>query len=336
MAGVRDGQPTRQRLFDVHTHVVPTGLPFGQDDDPRWPTLVGDGPQRTVVVAGAAFRTVQAPTWDTTARRETIDSGPVDGHVLSPMPELFCYWADPRAAVAHCRMVNEWLAQAVHASDGAFEAFGIVPLQSPEHAAAMLGEIVELGLRGIEVGTAVEGTPIFDPTYEPVLAEAAALDLAVFVHSFRPPRMGSFASRRAANAVCFPLEIGFALGGLTTEGTLARLPALRLCASHGGGAFPTLVPRIAAMRERDRTLGEVLPEPVATYASRIFYDSLTFGEDALALLRATVGATQVVAGSDYPFFPKLDEGSPGVGHLLGDADGRWQLADNARRLLGLA
>ena len=46
----------RSPLIDVHTHVVPRGLPFGHDH--RFAAFLDHGDTADVLVGGAHFRTV--------------------------------------------------------------------------------------------------------------------------------------------------------------------------------------------------------------------------------------------------------------------------------------
>jgi aminocarboxymuconate-semialdehyde decarboxylase len=82
--------------------------------------------------------------------------------------------------------MNAGIARLVEAAPDRFSGLGMVPLQDPELAARELSEVKALGFAGVEVGSNVNGRPIGDPAFLPFFAEAAALGLAVFVHSFHP------------------------------------------------------------------------------------------------------------------------------------------------------
>jgi aminocarboxymuconate-semialdehyde decarboxylase len=139
-------------VIDVHTHVVPAELPFGSFPGEHWPRVEVDGDVGNVLVGDHPFRTVRAVSWDLERRAQEMDGHGVARQVLSPMPELFCYWADAASAADYCRAMNEWLAARVKDGGGRFDAFGIVPMQSPDAAATMLGDLADAGLRGVEIG----------------------------------------------------------------------------------------------------------------------------------------------------------------------------------------
>ena len=58
--------PPSSPVIDVHTHVVPEGLPFGHDD--RFASFVAAGDTADVMVNGRVFRTVTREAWDEIGR----------------------------------------------------------------------------------------------------------------------------------------------------------------------------------------------------------------------------------------------------------------------------
>jgi aminocarboxymuconate-semialdehyde decarboxylase len=216
------------------------------------------------------------------------------------MPELFCYWADAKAADAYCAEMNQWLGSQVGED---FDGFGILPMQDPELAAAALEQVQQLGLRGVEIGSNVNGAFLHSGAFHQVFAEADRLNLAVFIHPFHPHGFESVTGGPAASGVTFPNEIGFAMAALIAEGVLAEFPTLRVCATHGAGSLGLLLPRLDRMWAMNPSFQERLPELPSAYARRLFVDLLVFAPHALAFVLAMVGDDQVVVGSDYPFMP---------------------------------
>ncbi|GHH82107.1 amidohydrolase [Streptomyces sulfonofaciens] len=321
------------RVIDMHTHVVPAGLP-APDGDERWPVLVERAEATAdVLVAGRVFRTVSRAAHDLGHRAEHLPPGHMQ--VLSPMPELFSYWGAPRATADYCASVNEWIAAGVTAFPDTFRGFGITAMQDPDVACGQLPRIAALGLSGVEIGSNIAGVALHDPRYADFFDEAARLGLVVFVHAFHPPGITTFSDPMAGNGVTFPNEIGQAIGGLIAEGVLERSGDLRLLASHGGGSLVSLLPRlrfIAKNHERARVL---MPRDPAEYARSIFYDLLVFSAPLLELLIDTVGAGRIVVGSDKPFMQH--DPLALLDHLphLGAAAIESIQRGTAKRLLGL-
>jgi aminocarboxymuconate-semialdehyde decarboxylase len=290
-------------VIDVHTHVVPPGLPFGSFPGDRWPRVDAHGDRAEIYTGAVHFRSVTSAAWDLERRAEEMAAHGVERQVLSPMPELFCYWADPVSAAAYTREMNGWLAEQVTVGGGRFDGFGIVPLQDPEASASILADVVASGLRGVQIGSNVDGVPLHDARYAPFFAEAERLGLAVFVHAFHPHGFDTISSGPAASGVTFPNEIGFAAAGLVAEGVLHRHPALRVCMSHGAGSLGLCLPRIDRMWEFDPTFRERLPVRPSDLARELFVDLLVFAPYALEFVLQVLGNERVVVGSDYPFMP---------------------------------
>lgn len=287
-------------MIDVHTHVVPP-VDYRVGHDRRWPVVEVDPEGATVTVAGRPYRRVRPAAVDLERRLAELQEGPVRAQVLSPMPELFSYWAPPAEATEACRRVNDWIAAAVAEHPGTFHGLGIVPLQEPELAAEEVARVAASGLRGVMVGSNVEGRLLSDETMLPFFEAAAEAGLAVFVHAFHPPQAAQLPRGPVGSAVTFPHEIAVGIGALIAGGVLARVPRLRLAASHGGGGLVFTIGRMSHAWARGGPLSDVLPEDPMAYARRVFYDTLLFGADALRFLLQAVGAGQVVVGSDYPF-----------------------------------
>jgi aminocarboxymuconate-semialdehyde decarboxylase len=321
------------RVVDVHTHVVPAGLP-APDGDERWPVLAErDESTADVLVAGRVFRTVARSAYDLEHRAGKLAPGHMQ--VLSPMPELFSYWGRPGAAADYCASVNEWIAGGVSKFPHAFRGFGIVAMQDPATACDQLSRIAALGLPGVEIGSNIAGVALHDARYAEFFDEAARLGLVVFVHAFHPPAIGTFSDPMAGNAVTFPNEIGQAIGGLIAEGILERFADLRLLASHGGGSLVSLLPRLRFIAQNYERARRLMPRDPADYARKVFYDLLVFSAPLLELLIDSVGAGRIVVGSDEPFMnhdPKtLLDGFVNLGAATIESI-RW---GNAARLLGL-
>jgi aminocarboxymuconate-semialdehyde decarboxylase len=321
-------------VIDVHTHVVPPGLPFGDFPGDLWPRVDVDGDRADVYTGSVHFRTVTSAAWDLARRADEMHEHGVERQVLSPMPELFCYWADAASATAYAREMNAWLADAVAGNAGGFEAFGIAPMQDADAATSMLADIAAAGLRGVEVGSNVGGVALHDARYAEFFAEAERLGLAVFVHAFHPHAFDTITGGPAASGVTFPNEIGLAAAGLVAEGVLHRHPALRVCASHGAGSLGLCLPRMDRMWAFDPSFRERLPVRPSDLARQLFVDLLVFEPYALEFVLARLGHERIVVGSDYPFMP--DPPGAVLEHLTGLAPGVLEAISttNAHVLLG--
>jgi len=134
-----------------------------------------------------------------------------------------------------------------------------------------------------------------------------------------------------------PAETHLSIIALILGGVFDRVPpSLRLAFAHGGGSFAFWLGRFEnAWRQRPDVIG-VSAQPPSAYLDRFSVDSVVFDPAALRLLVDTLGASQVMVGSDYPY-PLGERPVGDVVHrsaFLDDAEKTAILRDNALRFLG--
>jgi aminocarboxymuconate-semialdehyde decarboxylase len=328
--------------IDVHTHVVPESFPpyAGAVADAPWPSMQHDGCGHAhVMIRGRNYRTVPHTSWDGAARAAAMDNMRVARQVLSPMPELLSYWLAPDDGRAMCRFLNDTIARMVSDRPDRFLGLGVVPLQDLEAAMAELAYVVnDLALSGVEVATHVDGVSIGDPRFEPFFAEAARLGAAVFVHALHPAGKDRLVGPpQLEQVVAFPGDVALAAAALVTGGTLERHPLLRVALSHGGGAFPIVLPRLEHGWKTLPQLREAIPNAPSSYASRFYVDTLTYAAPTLRLAMETFGPDRVMIGTDYPFAIADFDPHAAIDALQLDRAAAQALREgNARRFLGLS
>ena len=313
----------RVKTVDVHAHcAVPDAMALMGLKVTGQPTLPN------VLVMTQAAERIRA-----------MDEQGIDVEALSINP--YWYKADRDVAQAVIKMQNEKLAELCAAQPDRFVAFATIALQHPDLAVRQLEEgIKTLGLRGVSVGSNVEGRELADPVFHPVWAKAEELGCLVFIHPVRVPEL----DRRLAgngdltNIIAFPLDTSIALSHLIFEGTLDRFPGLKICASHGGGYLGSYAPRsdVVCANFPQRCTGAPLKKKPTEYLRQLYYDSIVFTPEAMRHLIAEVGVSQIVMGSDYPF----PWNTAPVDHILAtpgasDADRAAMLGETAARLLGI-
>ena len=104
--------------------------------------------------------------------------------------------------------------------------------------------------------------------------------------------------------VGMPAETSLAMCSLAMGGVLERLPTLRVCFAHGGGAFPATLGRIehgwAVRPDLCQSHATISPGTLAS-TGRMWVDSLVHEPHALADIVRIFGPDRVCLGSDYPF-----------------------------------
>jgi aminocarboxymuconate-semialdehyde decarboxylase len=321
--------------IDIHTHFVPSSIPSQPGRNPLWPSIERKGNDgAAVTVGGKVFRVIDSRSWDAGRRIDDMAADDVDVQAVSPMPELLSHWFPAGHADALCRHINEGIAALCAAHPRHFIGIGMVPMQDAALAVQRLEEIKSLGLRGIEIGTHVNGVPLGDARLYEIYAAAEQAGLVVMIHPLHPLGLDRMGGRPELAAVAaFPLETAFAAVSLMTNGITERLPKLRVLLSHGGGALPWILPRLRHARSIGPPLDSLFPRDPGEMVKAFYYDTVLYDRDALNYLAVKVGKDRLVAGSDYPFTIKQDRPVEFAEVALGMM--REALADNAARMLGL-
>ncbi len=295
------------RGVDVHAHVVPSEFPayLAVTAPAGWPSMAPaqDCHHRSVMIDGKNYRTVSDKSWTTSRRLADFEEMGLTLQAISPMPELLSYWMAPAAGAQLVRYLNEQIADMVAESGSKLVGLGAVPLQDMDLAIRELDYIkTSLGLKGVEIGSNINGVVMGDARWFPFFEACAALDLPVFVHALRPAGMDRLVGPpQLQQVLAYPTDVGLAAASVLTGNLLAYVPGLRLAFSHGGGTLAMLLPRLQqAMSVFPALNDSVLKSPVER-ARELYYDTLVFDTPTLQHLVSTFGASQLMVGTDYPF-----------------------------------
>ena len=320
--------------IDTHTHFVPQQIPAETGRNPLWPSVEHRGETAAVLVDGKVFRLVDSRSWDAARRLDDMALDDVSVQVVSPMPELLSHWFPSGDADALCRHVNEGIAALCAGHPRHFIGIGMVPMQDIPLAARRMEEIRSLGLRGIEIGTHINGMALGDARLDDVFSAAEQAGLMLMIHPLHPLGLDRMGGRPELAAVAaFPLETAFAAASLMTHGVLERFPQLRILLSHGGGALSWILPRLGHGYALGPPLQNLFAKDPAEIAKSFYYDTILYDRSALQYLTEKVGVDRLVVGSDYPFTIKQDRPAQFAEQALPLA--RDAFSANARRLLGL-
>lgn len=294
--------------IDVHTHFVPENFPpyLGTSVGIPWPSMAADKPcHRTVMIDGKKYRTVADGCWSAPRRLSEMPVMKVTDQAISCMPELMSHWLSIADGKVLIRYINDQLAELIDGDRTRFFGLGGVPLQDVEAAIEELQHcMTALGFSGVQIASHVNGVSIGDPRFEPFFAAAEQLGAAIFVHALRPSGKERLVGPFPEQAVLFPADIGLAAASMITGGIAARHPLLRIGFSHGGGALAMTLPRLTQIFEsKIPGLEAALSEAPMVTARRFYYDHVVADPILLRMIVDTYGASQILVGSDYPFFP---------------------------------
>jgi uncharacterized protein len=213
--------------------------------------------------------------------------------------------------VAMAREMNEHLASAVARHPDRFAGFTVLPMQSPDAAAAEIVRAVKgLGFVGALINGTTDGRFLDHPSYDELLAAAVELDVPIYIHPHLPPE----AVRQAYYSDLQPgacrvlesaawgwhSETAIHVLRMVLAGTLDRHPRLRLVIGHMGEMLPVMLARIDEVSALDI---EHLKRPI----SRAIFDQVwittsgIFSEPPFLAALQTFGIDRIMFSVDYPY-----------------------------------
>jgi aminocarboxymuconate-semialdehyde decarboxylase len=186
-------------------------------------------------------------------------------------------------------------------------------MQAPRLAIEEMERCMEqLGLQGVQIGSHIGDWNLDAPELFEFFAAAQDLGAAVMVHPWDMMGAAGMPKYWLPWLVGMPAEQSRAACSLIFGGVLERLPELRVCFAHGGGAFPYTIGRIEhGYKMRPDLVAVDNYRNPREYFDRLYFDSCVHDPKALRYLLDVVGVDHVMLGTDYPF--PLGEQEPGSG-----------------------
>lgn len=280
----------------------------------------------------------RAAMTDLDDRLRVLDRMRIDVQLVAPPPPQCYYHIPAEPAVRATRVVNDGIAAFVARRPDRFAGLGTVALHEPSEAASELRRCMgELGLKGVEVLTNVNGEELAASRFEPFWKAAEELGALVMIHPNGFTGGERFSDYYFSNVIGNPLETATALHHLIFSGTLERMPDLKILAVHGGGFLPAYSGRIDHAWGARKDCHAGLPKPPSHYLRKVYFDSVVFTPHQLEYLVKVYGTDHVLMGTDYPY--DMAEYDP-VGHVMGcdglSAQDKAKIAgETALSLLGL-
>lgn len=262
----------------------------------------------------------------------------VDVQAVAIAVYQYYYWAGAEIGAKVSRMMNEEFVEATSKYGERFVPLGTVPLQDTEAAIQELRYLVqELGMRGIEIGTHVEGEEISSPRLDAFWAEVERLGAVVVIHTQGTTHADRLQGHNFVNIIGHPFEATLAQAHLIFNGVMERHPGLKIVVVHGGGFLPAYAGRIDHGWRAREDISEGVPRLPGEYLHRFNFDTMVFEPDQLKFLVDTYGADHVLLGTDYPYDMSDEDPLELIGSTPGLTQRQMDLISggNAARLLGL-
>ena len=270
-------------------------------------------------------------------RLKDMDAMGVDIQAVAVSVYQYYYWAEPEIGARAARIVNDELAEATSKYPDRFAPLGSVPLQDTAAAVAELRYCVnELGFRGLEINSHVNGSEIADPRLDPFWAEVEKLGAVIVVHTNGHPAKERLQEHNFVNLLGHAFEATLATAHLIFNGVMERYPNLKIVVVHGGGYLPAYAGRIDHAWRARADVREGVPKPPGEYLKKFFFDTMVFEPDQVEFLVNKYGADHVLLGTDYPYDMGEDDPLGLIGRVPGLSQDQIDLISggNAARLLG--
>ncbi len=327
--------------YDIHAHaIVPGGLAEMAAAHPDYgPSLFEEEGITYLSYPGRArLGPLPRGIFDPDTRIAEMGGQRVDVQVIAVAPPNYFYHVPAEVGIAFSSIQNDHLMKLSDLAPDRFHIFGTLPLQDVDASLAELDRIESFPrLRGVQIGTNINGTDLDAGELEPLWTALEDRNLPVWVHGDQ--RMLAGADRLSRyylqNFIGQPLESTIAMGYLIFSGVLERHPNLRFGWVHGGGFLPYQIGRWdhgwGVRPEAVTVIAETAP---SVYFSRMWFDSLTHDPLSLDFLGRRVGWERVVLGSDYPFDMASTDPVGGVDAIgLSEDDRTRVLSRNALEFL---
>jgi predicted TIM-barrel fold metal-dependent hydrolase len=253
---------------------------------------------------------------DPEQRLRLMDDFGISRSVLVPLPWLEtapAVHADPQKCLQAARLLNDELAQTAAQRQDRFSAVAVLPTTTPEIMLAELERAVkELHMVG---GIFVTGPTVKrpdHPDYEFLYAEAARLDVPLWIHPSRPPLYPDYLDEKESKfqvwqTLSWLQDSSTAMVRIVFAGVFERHPRLKLIIHHHGALVPLFAQRMQYGWDYfEQNTGVKQPttisRPYIDHFKKFYCDTATQGNEPklLEMTTAFFGPDRVLFGSDAP------------------------------------
>jgi predicted TIM-barrel fold metal-dependent hydrolase len=232
--------------------------------------------------------------------------------IANPPVESF---ANPADALELSRIANDEMAELVSRHPQRFfGAAACIPMNDVDGAVRELDRAIEqLGFRGVQFYTDVQGMPLDDPRFRPLFEKVVELDVPILLHPVRGADRPDYPTETGSRfdtwrVVGWLYDTVAAMARIVFSGVFDRHPDIKIVTHHLGGFAPFAAERIRegydkllnAARARNEPLG--LQQHPFEYFKQFYADTITIG--SVPALRCGIdffGVDRVMFATDMPF-----------------------------------
>ena len=325
-------------IIDVHNHFYPPEYLDALRKGPTAAKVWTDAEGNPVIGYPGDYNVVVRGHRDIAYRAEVLAKEGVDTQVVS-FTTPGTHIEPPAQAVALAQLVNDAFAAVVQTRAPRFAALATLPLNDPEASARELERVMgDLKLKGAMLFSNVNGVALADERFRPLYEVANERGAVLHIHPTNPVGVEAMTEYWLMPLVGFLFDTTLAAAKLVFSGVVERFPRIRWVLGHLGGAIPYLAERLNRGYEAFPECRKHIRRPPTEYLKAFYYDTVNFDPKALKLAVEFAGASQILAGSDYPHrIGSIATMKESLERLdVSEADRRAILGGNAARLLGLS
>ena len=245
----------------------------------------------------------ERPAGTPTFGSRDMDADGVASQVVSPTPVFFSYAHSARTMpTTIARDLQRSRAGDLRPRAGAAGAVLPGAAAGPRRGLRGARPLPGRRPRGVEIGNHVGDRDLDDAGIVTFLQHCARVGAPVFVHPWDMPDSPRLNRWMAQWLTGMPAETHLSILAMILGGVFDRVDeSLRICFAHGGGSFAFWLGRMDNAWHRRPDVIATSEHPPSHYVDRFYVDSVVFDQAALRLLVDTLGADQVMVGSDYPY-----------------------------------
>ncbi len=289
-------------IIDTHAHIIVPEILRGANPSEEWrPRVVWESGKQFVEYSGKRIGSATREFVKVENILVGMDKSRVDAVLLCPWVSLVRYEAKPEESLSGCQVQNDALSLLAKKYPKRIAALGLIPLQDVELAIKELERLMKLGLKGIEIGTHVNGVYPGDARFRPFWEACETLGAFVFIHPVEGGGRVELRDYYMWNVIGNPMETTVAAGHLILSGVMEAYPRLKILLAHGGGALPYLHGRLDRGFKQRPEINKIISKPPTEYLRQFYFDTITHDSAVLRGLVEFAGADHVLLGSDYPF-----------------------------------
>lgn len=290
MATPLRAQPAAPKRIDVHQHFV----------SPDYYALLNKKNVQSPVAGLPIWR-----DYSPVRNLDAMDKAGISLAMLSPTAPG-AYFGDVAEARSVAREMNEYAtARMVQTYKGRFGLFAVLPMPDIEGSLREIEYAFDtLKVSGVALLTSYGDKYLGDPAFAPVFAELNRRKAVVYIHPLEADCCRNPIQGVTPQTLEYPTDTVRAIMRLVVGGEAARCPDVKFIFSHAGGTLLGMAQRFLGNEMSPAALGKP-PEPNSRmHQIRRFYYDTAGATNPVQMqgMKMLVGASQIVYGSDFPFF----------------------------------